>query len=151
MSLRKETAQVSDDATVKLFIRADKGREYRRIALHKRPESSKSIPPKTLFSLVSKRFQTAWRKLGYLAIKNFDCIPKAGCTTLFGSAVLNLFPRMIVASCVSQFFRCYHVLHLFDSHMVLMHSLAHEVLTEIESESFKLAVPKGQGILERPI
>jgi hypothetical protein len=58
-----------------------------------------------LFSLVGKRFQTAWRKLGYLAIKNSYCIPKAGCTTFFRGAVLNLFPGLIVASCVSQFFR----------------------------------------------
>jgi hypothetical protein len=32
--------QASDDATVKLLIRADKSREYRRIALDKRQEPS---------------------------------------------------------------------------------------------------------------
>jgi hypothetical protein len=51
------------------------------VSLNKRHEPLKSIPPNTLLSLVTKRFQTAWRKLGYLAIKNVDCIPKACCST----------------------------------------------------------------------
>ena len=120
-------SRVSDGATVKLLIRADKRREYHRVALRKRQESFKSIPPKTLLSLVTKGFQPGWRKLGYLAIKNVDCILKTCSTTLVRSAALNLFPSLIVTSCVSQFFCGYHVLPLFDSHMVLMHSVAYEV------------------------
>jgi hypothetical protein len=113
--------------TAKLLIRADKRCEYHRVALHKRQESFKSIPPKILLSLVTKGFPPVWRKLDYLVIKNVDCVLKTGSTTLVRSAALNLFPSLIVASCFSQFFCGYHVLPLFDSHMVLMHSVAFEV------------------------
>jgi hypothetical protein len=124
---QQKCSRASDGATVKLLIRADKRREYHGVALHKRQESFKSIPPKPLLSLVAKGFQPTWRKLGYLAIKNVDCILKTSSTTLVRSAALKLFPNLIVASCVSQFFWGYHVLHLFDSHMVLMHSVAYGV------------------------
>jgi hypothetical protein len=112
---------------VELLLRAVKRRENQRVALNKRQESFKPIPTKPPLSLVTEGYQPRWRNPSDLAIKNVDCILKTSSTALARSAAFYLFPSLIVASCVSQFFWGYHVLHLFDSHMFSMHSFAYEV------------------------
>src|SRR5580704_6458894 len=71
----------------------------------------------TPIHLVSSRFQTVQGKPGYLAIKNLDCSPKAGCATFCSCAKETFYsspsdpsgspnPRPLVVLRLGQF---YHV------------------------------------------